>query len=336
MNWIRHRRTPLVLGALLLFLIGTRLCHSGILWSDGDYHLAAAMQIHDGKTLYRDLWYDKPPLTALVMDLFGRPTSWQLSLVEAFLVWTACLFAYLTANKLGGRRAGFLAAALLAFYLTFYIPTAVIPIAPDLLMITPHLAAIYFAFAKKPWAAGVAAAIAFWINTKGIFVLVACLAIAPALALPMILGFAIPCLVGTLALVAVGAWNPYLDQVWRWSILYARNSPVEHPWTNAISRTLNLVGFPRSLTIRIRALLSSYQRTELASFRNLDRNLICRSRPGHAVPTALLLPIACSFNHRRGSRVCRRAAPRLDSSRRRHPFSDTADSLRSCVRDPRA
>ena len=53
-------------GVLLL----SRLCHVNILWADEDYHLAAAIQMLHGKMLYRDLWYDKPPLAAMVAALF--------------------------------------------------------------------------------------------------------------------------------------------------------------------------------------------------------------------------------------------------------------------------
>jgi hypothetical protein len=243
------RRIALFLGALFLFLTAARLCHTGTLWSDGDYHLAAAMQVHDGKALYRDLWYDKPPLTALVMDLLGRPEGWRLSVAEAFLAWTACLFAFLAGREIGGLRAGALAAALMAFYLTFYIPTAVIPIAPDLLMITPHLAAVYCAFAKRPLWAGLSAGIAFWINVKGAFVLLACLAIAPTQVLALLAGFAIPSAAGVAALAATGAWNAYFDQVWRWSLLYARSSPLAHPWVNALARTANWAGFHAALLL---------------------------------------------------------------------------------------
>ncbi len=239
--------TPWVLGALLLLLTASRLCHSGILWSDGDYHLAAAMQMHDGKTLYRDLWYDKPPLTALLLDVAGRPQGWALSIFEALVAWLGCVFAFLTARQLGSRKAGWIAATLLAFFLTFYIPTAVIPIAPDLLMIAPHLAAVYLTLSRHTWLAGVASAVAFAVNTKGIFVLAACLAMAPAQAVPILLGFAIPCAGAALTLVKLDAWNGYLDQAWRWGLLYARSSPVANPWGNAISRTANWAGFHAAL-----------------------------------------------------------------------------------------
>ena len=207
------------------------------------------MQLHDGKGLYRDLWCDKPPLTALFLNLFGRPQGWKLSLVEAFVAWSSCVCAYFAARELGERKAGLIAAALLGFFLTFYIPTAVIPIAPDFLMLTPHLAAIAFAFARKPWLAGFCAAVAFWINTKGVFVLVACLVIAPAEALPLLLGFAIPGIAAGIALFATGAWSGYVDQVWRWSFSYARNSPVANPWWNGVTRTLNWAGFHAALLL---------------------------------------------------------------------------------------
>ncbi len=242
-------RTGLILGALLLFLAAARLCHSGILWSDGDYHLAAAMQVHDGKTLYRDLWYDKPPLTALLLDFMGRPTGWLLSLTEAFFAWTACVFAYLTGRQLGSAKTGLIAAALLAFFLTFYIPTAVIPIAPDLLMLTPHLAAIYCSFARRPWLAGVCAAVAFWINAKGAFVFAACFFIAPTQLVPLLLGFTLSSAVAIAALWVTGAWPGYLDQVWRWSILYARSSPFPNPWSNALGRNVNWAGFHAALLL---------------------------------------------------------------------------------------
>ena len=64
-------------GVLLL----SRLCHVNILWADEDYHLAAAIQMLHGKMLYRDLWYDKPPLSALVAVLFGAWPGWPLRIV---------------------------------------------------------------------------------------------------------------------------------------------------------------------------------------------------------------------------------------------------------------
>jgi hypothetical protein len=50
---------------LAAFLIAAHLCHIGILWEGDTLPLAAAQQMLHGKTLYRDIWFDKPPLLPL-------------------------------------------------------------------------------------------------------------------------------------------------------------------------------------------------------------------------------------------------------------------------------
>ena len=57
---------PRVLFPLLfVVLLAARLCHSGILWAEETLPLAAAQQMRLGRVLYRDIWFDKPPLLAL-------------------------------------------------------------------------------------------------------------------------------------------------------------------------------------------------------------------------------------------------------------------------------
>ena len=73
-------------GVLLL----SRLCHVNILWADEDYHLAAAIQMLHGKMLYRDLWYDKPPLSAMVALLFGAWPGWPLRIAASLLAAASC------------------------------------------------------------------------------------------------------------------------------------------------------------------------------------------------------------------------------------------------------
>ena len=50
------------------------LLHSGIVWVEEAYPTAAAIQILDGKALYRDVWFDKPPLSASFI-CGGTPAS---------------------------------------------------------------------------------------------------------------------------------------------------------------------------------------------------------------------------------------------------------------------
>jgi hypothetical protein len=136
---------------------------------------------------------------------------------------------------------------LLSFFMTFYLPSAVIPFAADALMIVPHLAAIYCAYRKLPLSAGLWAGVAFLANPKAVFVLAVCaIWLWPAWPL-LISGFAIPVLAGLLAAVACGAWTGYVEQVWRWGFLYAAGSPVADPAKLGIIRTADWLGFHAAL-----------------------------------------------------------------------------------------
>jgi hypothetical protein len=103
---------------LLLFavLLAAHLCHGGILWEPETLPMAAAKQMLMGKTLYRDIWYDKPPLVVVYYVLFGE----HIRLAGAIYSLTACLVAFLFARDLFERTAGFWAAGLLAFFMVFF------------------------------------------------------------------------------------------------------------------------------------------------------------------------------------------------------------------------
>jgi hypothetical protein len=226
---------------LLLFaaLWAARLCHSGILWEPETLPMAAAQQMLMGKTLYRDIWYDKPPLVVLYYCLAGA----HVRLAGAVNSLLACIVAFLFAGELFERAAGYWAAGLLAFFLIFDMPVAVIPVGPDMLMLVPHLLAVYLAWRGDVLAGGVMAGIAFLCNTKGVFVLASC-GMFGAVALG---GFLFPVLIGADVLYGQGAWRGYLDQVWIWSSAYAGNSFVARPVWNGVVRTAAWMGFHSGL-----------------------------------------------------------------------------------------
>ena len=232
-------------GALLL----SRLCHLNILWADEDYHLAAAIQMLHGKMLYRDLWYDKPPLSALVAVLFGGWPGWPLRIAGSLFAAASCAMAFCLASSLWGRREGYWAAAFLAFSVIFYLPPATIPLEPDTLMILPHLAAVYLAWKQKPLAAGLAAGLTFALNIKGLLVLLACLIFAPA-AWPLLLaGFLLPNALLLGWLLSQHAFPAYLESVWRWGLLYAGAPPGDSPVESALIRVRNWFGFHAAITL---------------------------------------------------------------------------------------
>jgi len=245
-------RQPGALGFfLLLFAItlALRLCHSHILWADEDYHLAAAIQILHGKLLYRDLWYDKPPLAAWLYAALGAFPGWPLRLFDAFYILAVCAAMYGFARDVWSQREGFMAAGLLGFFLSFDHAAAVIPVAPDLFLMLPHIAAVHCAWRKKAFQAGLWSGVAFLFHTKGVFVLAMCALLAWRSFAPLAAGFLIPNAAALAVLGWGGALNEYSRQVWQWGLAYARTSPLENPAWNALRRTLDWFGFHAVLAI---------------------------------------------------------------------------------------
>jgi hypothetical protein len=247
----RRRQTFLWLAAAILFLVqlALRLCHRGILWAEETLPLAAAQQMHAGKVLYRDIWFDKPPLMPALYWALGAQAGWTLRLAGAFYALLACWIAYRFARDLWSEREGLWAAGLLGFFLVFDFPAAAIPLAADLLMLAPHLAAVWLAYRRRPFWCGTLAGVAFLTSPKAVFVLAACVLWYPAGAALMTAGFLA---VGSAAagwLWSAGALGAYWDEVWRWGRLYAASTFVESPLQNGVMRTLGWLGFHSSLVV---------------------------------------------------------------------------------------
>ncbi len=244
-------RTRLFFALLFAALLAAHLCHAGILWTEEGLPLAAARQILYGKVLYRDIWFDKPPIAPLVSLLCGARIGFVLRVLGAVYVFACCVLAWLFARNVRGwgEREGLWAAGLLGFVLTFDTPSAVLPLAADLLLVLPHLAAVCLACKGRAFWSGVVAGIAFLTNVKAAFVLAACALFLWPAVLPLALGFALPCLLAFLALWFSHAWTAYIDQVWIWPAIYAESSHVPNPLTNGAVRTLNWAGFHLALVI---------------------------------------------------------------------------------------
>ena len=240
-------RTRAVFVLLFFFVLLTRLCHVNILWTEEDLPLAAALQMLHGKALYRDVWFDKPPLVPGIYLLWGAQIGWILRVAGALYVLLVAWLGYVLGKQLWGKREGLLAACLLAFFLTFGIPGAVLPLAADLLMVAPHLAAVYFAIRKRAFLSGAMAGIALLINSKALFVLAVCGILQYRQILPLLGGFLLPNLAVLLWFAARGALGEYYLQVWQLGVLYSQNTFVDNPVGNGLQRTLNWLGFHAAL-----------------------------------------------------------------------------------------
>ena len=199
--------------------------------------------------LYRDIWFDKPPLYALVYTLWGAGPGWPLRIGGTVFIFAACLLGYRFARELWTEREGVITAWLLGLALTFGTPSAVMALAPDLLMLLPHLGAVYLAWRGKAFWSGVVAALAFLCNTKGVLVLLACLLWQWQNAPAVLVGFALPNLLGFAILLATGALPAYWQQVWVTGLAYTHDTFVEHPVWEGFRRTLNWAGFHATLCI---------------------------------------------------------------------------------------
>ncbi len=234
--------------ALAALLLISRAAHLNILWADEDYHLAEAIQLLHGKMLYRDIWYDKPPLNALLMLATGGWPGWPLRLFSVALELAGAAVAFRFASRLWTAREGYLAAAAFAFFHIFYFAYTVMPLEPDTFMVLPHLLAIYWAWDRRPALAGCMAGLAFLLNTKGLFVLAACLLFNPAGWLALAAGFAAPCALMGGWLLSQHAFADYLDQVWRWGFLYAAN-PQAEPASGPLLRFASWLAFHSALLL---------------------------------------------------------------------------------------
>ncbi len=196
--------------------------------------------------MYREIWYDKPPLAAALYLFVG--TGWTLRLAGAIYSLLACVVCYWFARDLFERAAGLWAAGLLAFFLIFDLPVAVIPIGPDMLMLLPNALAVYLAWRGRAFWGGVVAGIAFLCNTKAVFVLAAC----ALFGVEALGGLLLPVIIGGGILWMQGAWSGYLAQVWIWSSAYAGSTFVEQPVRNGVARTLSWLGFHAGLAAGFR------------------------------------------------------------------------------------
>lgn len=224
-------------------LVGlARLAHSGILWVEEAYPAAAAIQMKHGLWPYRDFFFDKPPLPALLYRATSITHGVELRILGTlFAVWCAWIMADFAREHWGESEAR-AAAWLTAFFLTFDTPSAVMALAPDLLLFVPHVAAVWLAWRRQALASGVVCGLALLTNAKAALLLPVCMAFAG--------GFAWRIPAAALTLATLPVWIPgYWQQVWEFGSLYAKDTFVEDPWREGALRTVNWAGFHAAIVL---------------------------------------------------------------------------------------
>jgi hypothetical protein len=230
-------------------VVAARLIHAPILWVEEAYPAAAAIQILHGQVPYRDFYFDKPPLSPLLYLLWGAWPGWPMRIAGAIFVLLCAWLAFVGASRCWTRRAGWFAAGLTAFFLTFDFPAAAIALSPDVLMVAPHLAVFALAAGGYAFAAGVVAGVALLIHTKGLFVLVLALLWLPRRASAIAAGFLVPTAAAAVILGSLGALEPMWQQVWVWGQAYADDTFVARPIREGLLRTASWALFHATLVV---------------------------------------------------------------------------------------
>jgi hypothetical protein len=243
------RRGGLIFLILAIMIVAARICHFDVLWADDTLPLAAAIEVARGKVLYRDVWFDKPALVAWIDLLWGAQAGILLRLAGAGYVIAVAGAAWQFARSKWSEQEGLFAAFFAAFFLTFGLPSAVIPLASDMLLILPHITAVYFAWRGRAFLSGAAAGVGLLCSSKAIFVLAAC-AVWQWRQLPLLaIGFAAPNALALGWMWLHGSASEYYRQAWQWGRIYAANTFVEHPLAEGITRTVNWIGFQAALVV---------------------------------------------------------------------------------------
>ena len=246
-EWHLDRRLLLLSIPIFFCTLAFRLGHVDVLWVDEAYPLAAAARILHGGVLYRDLWFDKPPLYAWVYLLWGAEPGWLLRVGGSLFATLCSLLAGITARRLFGATEAVGAALLLGFFLTFDHPFATVPLAPDLLTVPFALAAVWAAASGRSMLAGFLAGAALHANAKAFYLLAVVILWRPRDWRRTLAGYGAAVAAGLAALTAQGALRDYFQQVWSWGILYSRDSPLANPLAEGIRRTGDWAGFHAAL-----------------------------------------------------------------------------------------
>jgi len=225
--------------AAVLVVVLSRLAHLDLLWVEEAYGMVAARELLRGRSLYHDIWFDKPPVYAWFYLLCGAEPGLGLRIVgAAFVLWCGWC-AWFTARALWSENEGLIAGALVCCGLTFWIPSAVMSVTPDMLFLPPFFLAIWASATSRPLLGGVFSGVALLCNSKGLAVLAVAACWAGAAWWKVVISCAIV-QVGSFALLPAA---PYWNQVWLWGAGYSADTFVVNPIREAMVRSSGWVAF---------------------------------------------------------------------------------------------
>jgi len=167
-----------------------RIFYAGHLYEDDGMWFTAAEQILRGKALYREIYFDKPPLLPLTYAFAFKCFGAHILTIRLFtIVYASAISGILfwIGSNIYDRRTGALAALLFAYFSTTYGAGHMQGLNTDFLMVVPYTVAAYLFLRSEEtrfrraalsrtalwygFAGGILSGIACQINPKGLFAL---------------------------------------------------------------------------------------------------------------------------------------------------------------------
>lgn len=171
--------------AIFVITIILRIAYSGHLFEDDGLWFTAGEELLRGKSLYREIYFDKPPGLALVYAVLFWVFGAHILTIRLFTILYAVAvsgFLYWFGSRLYNQRTGLIAAAMFAIFSTTYSTGHFQGLNTDFLMVLPYTVGAYFLAdsrkrssgndrTKAGWLAvtgGALAGVAFQINPKAV------------------------------------------------------------------------------------------------------------------------------------------------------------------------
>ena len=185
-------RTTLLGFFLVLVIVSflLRIFYAGHLYQDDGFWFTSAEEILRGKALYREIYFDKPPVLPLLYALLFKAFGAHILTIRLFTIFysvTISALLYGMGKRLYNPRIGCLAAGMFVVFSTTYTTGHVQGLNSDFLMLLPYTAAVYFFIRSrlelrrgeegtgKRWFAlfgGALTGLAFHVNPKAAFDLI--------------------------------------------------------------------------------------------------------------------------------------------------------------------
>ena len=185
-------RTTLIGFFVLLLIVSLllRIFYAGHLYQDDGFWFTSAEEILRGKALYREIYFDKPPVLPLLYALLFKVFGTHILTIRLFTIFYSVAISavlYSLGKLLYNTRVACLGAGMFVVFSTTYTTGHVQGLNTDFLMLLPYAAAGYFFIrsrvepgdgrvgASKRWFAligGATAGVAFQVNPKAAFDLV--------------------------------------------------------------------------------------------------------------------------------------------------------------------